>query len=156
MIKVNNLQLQEKQREFGEQSQQAPIMGESQGFAEILVQSLFDQEMGDTSVIEKMPYLQSKMHFDESLGSNADSDLEDGEIRKLLTSSLCAQEASGETRCNGRAGERGKCTNVSLSEGQEATGNPLHCCHQHVVNKEPNMEFCVRKRKCVELERQLA
>ena len=30
------------------------------------------------------------MHFDESMESNADSDLEDGEIRKLLTSSLCA------------------------------------------------------------------
>ena len=48
------------------------------------------------SPIDKMPNFQSKMHFDESLESNADSDLADGEIRKLLTSSQCAQEATGK------------------------------------------------------------
>ena len=47
------------------------------------------------SPVEKMSYLQSKMRFDESMESIADSDLEDGEIRKLLTSSLYAQRASG-------------------------------------------------------------
>ena len=48
------------------------------------------------SLLEKMSYLQSRMHFDESMESNADNDLKDGEIRKLLmNSSLCAQGASG-------------------------------------------------------------
>ena len=47
------------------------------------------------SPIKKMSYLQSRMHSDESTESNADFGLEDGEIRKLLTSSLCAQGASG-------------------------------------------------------------
>ena len=36
------------------------------------------------------------MHLDESMGSTADSDLEDGEIRKLLTSPLYVQKASGK------------------------------------------------------------
>ena len=36
------------------------------------------------------------MHFDESMESNADSDLEEGEIRKLLASSLCTRGASGK------------------------------------------------------------
>ena len=54
-----------------------------------------DQEMAKMSPIEKMSYLQSRMHFDECMESNADSDLEDGETRKLLTSSLCAHGAFG-------------------------------------------------------------
>ena len=48
------------------------------------------------SPIKEMSHLQSRMHFDESMESNADSDLEDEEIRKLLTSSLCAQGARKE------------------------------------------------------------
>ena len=47
------------------------------------------------SPIKKMSNFQSRMHFDESIESNADSDLEDGEIRKLLTSQLYAKGASG-------------------------------------------------------------
>ena len=81
-------QLHDVQREFGEQDQQAPVMEETRRFRQIQAQSLLDQD-------KKMSYLQSRMHFDESMESNADSDLEDGEIRKLLTSSLCAQGASG-------------------------------------------------------------
>ena len=50
------------------------------------------------------------MHFDDSVESIAHSHLEDGELQKILTSPLCAPERFGETRCNGRAGERGKCT----------------------------------------------
>ena len=65
------------------------------GFGQIQAQNLLDHEMAEMSPIEKKSSLQSKMHFDESMESNADSDLEDGEIRKLLTSSLCAQGASG-------------------------------------------------------------
>ena len=36
------------------------------------------------------------MHFDDSAESTADSDLEDGELRKMLTSPLYAQKASGK------------------------------------------------------------
>ena len=35
------------------------------------------------------------MHFDDSAESIADSDLEDGELHKMLTSPLYAQKASG-------------------------------------------------------------
>ena len=78
-------------------------MEEMKEFEPIQAQSLLDQEMAKMSLVEKMVYLQSRMHFDESMESNADSDLEDGVIRKLLTSSLYAQRA--ETRCNGRSGK---------------------------------------------------
>ena len=83
------------QRDFGEQDQQAPVVEETRGFGQILVQRFLDQEMARMSPIKKMSYLQSRMHIDESMESNADSDLEDGEIRKLMTSSLFAQGASG-------------------------------------------------------------
>ena len=83
-------QLYDVQREFGKQDQHAPVMEETRGFGQIQVQSLLDQEMAKMSPIKKMSYIQSRMHFDESMESNADSDLEAGEIRKLLTSSLCA------------------------------------------------------------------
>ena len=36
------------------------------------------------------------MHFDDSVESIADSDLEDGELQKMLTSRLYAQKASGK------------------------------------------------------------
>ena len=36
------------------------------------------------------------MHFDDSVESIADSDLEDGELQKMLTSPLYAQKASGD------------------------------------------------------------
>ena len=62
----------------------------------IQTQSLLDHEMAETSPVEKMSYLQSQMHFDESMESIADSDLEDGELQKLLTSPLYAQRASGK------------------------------------------------------------
>ena len=51
-------------------------------------------------------HFQSHMHFDDSEESIADSDLEDGELQKMLTSPLYAQKSFGETRCNDRAGER--------------------------------------------------
>ena len=50
------------------------------------------------------------MHFDDSVESIADSDSKMESCKKMLTSLLYAQESSGETRCLGRAGERGKCT----------------------------------------------
>ena len=50
--------------------------------------------MSVKSPVEKMSYLQSQMHLDESMESIADSDLVDGKLQKLLTSPLYAQKAS--------------------------------------------------------------
>ena len=71
------------------------------------------------SPVEKMSYLQTRMHFDESMESNADSDLEDGEIRKLLTS----QRAS-ETRCNGVQEREVSAQTSHSSEDHRASGKP--------------------------------
>ena len=55
------------------------------------------------------------MHFDESMQSIADSDLEDGELQKLLTSPLYAKRAPGKPDAVVvQEKERGKCTNVSF------------------------------------------
>ena len=48
-----------------------------------------DSKLSETS------YIQSQMHFDDSMESIADSDLEDGELQKMLTSPLYAKKASG-------------------------------------------------------------
>ena len=86
-------QLHDVHKEFGEQDQQAPVIEEGKDFGQIEKHTFLDHEMAAISLIDKMSYLQSRMHFDDSMKSNAGSDLEDGEIRKLLTSSLYAQRA---------------------------------------------------------------
>ena len=65
-------------------------------FGEIKTAGVPDSKLSETS------YFQSQMHFDDSVESIADSDLGDGELQKMLTSPLYAQQASG----NGHAGER--------------------------------------------------
>ena len=50
--------------------------------------------MPDSQLLETS-CIQSQMHFDDSVESIADSDLEDGELQKMLTSPLYAQKASG-------------------------------------------------------------
>ena len=62
-------------------------------------------------------------------------------------------ESFGETRCNGHAGERGKCTLHSSrpkgklrshsSEGQNASGNPMHV---FIWTGKLDQEFSVQKR----------
>ena len=65
-----------------EEYHQAPITEEVEEFGKI----------GD-----KQSNIQSKMHFDyNSAESIAESDLEDGELRKMLTSPLYAQKATGK------------------------------------------------------------
>ena len=118
-------QLYDVQRKFGEQDQLAPVMEETRGFGQIQVQSLLDQEMAKMSPIEDMSYLQSGMHFNESVESNADSDLEHGEIRKLLTSSLCAQGASGRPDAMDTQESEVNAQTSHSSEGREATGRPV-------------------------------
>ena len=110
--------------ELGEPDQQAPVMEETRGFGQIQAHSLLDQEMAEMSPIEKMSFLQSRTHFDESPESNADSDLEDGELQKLLTSSLCAQRASGRPDAMDIQGREVNAL-TSHSSGREATGRPV-------------------------------
>ena len=106
-------QLYDVHGELGEQDQQASIFEEVRQFGHIGTQSLLDHEMADMSPVEKMSYLQSQMHFDESMESTADSDLEDGELQKLRTSPLYAQRVSGKPDAM-VVQERGKCTNVTF------------------------------------------
>ena len=47
-----------------------------------------------SGTLSETSYIQSQMHFDDSVESTADSDVEDGELQKMLTSPLYAQKAS--------------------------------------------------------------
>ena len=76
--------------EFGEQDHRVPITEEGKEFGEIGTAGLPDSKISETS------YFQSQMHFDHSVESIADSDLDDGELQKMLTSPLYAQKASGK------------------------------------------------------------
>ena len=117
-------QLYDVQREFGEQDRQAPSIEEVKEFGQIQAQSLLDHEMAEMSLVEKMSFLQSQMHFDESMESNAASDLEDGELQKLLTSPLYAQKASWKPDAMVvQEGEVSAQTSHS-SEEQKASGRP--------------------------------
>ena len=91
------------QREFGERDRRVPITEEVKEFGEIGTHGAPDSETSETS------YFQSHMHFDDSAESTADSDLEDGELQKMLTSPLYAQKASEEPDAL-VVQERGKCT----------------------------------------------
>ena len=77
------------------------------------------------------------MHFDDSAESIADSDLEDGEFQKMLTSPLYAQKASGkpdamvveEREVSAQYTQAGKESLRSpSSEGQKAWGKPNALC----------------------------
>ena len=59
-------------------------------FGEIGTAGVPDYNSSETS------YFQSQMHFDDSVECVADSDLEDGELQKMLTSPLYAQKALGK------------------------------------------------------------
>ena len=65
----------------------AAITEDVKEFGEIGTAGLLDSKISETS------YFQSKMHFDDSVESIADSDLEDGELQKMLTSPLYAQKS---------------------------------------------------------------
>ena len=84
-------QLYDVHERFGEEDHQAPIPEETEEFAKIGTAGVPDSKLLETS------HVQSQMHFDDSVESIADSDLEDGELQKMLTSPLYAQKASGET-----------------------------------------------------------
>ena len=65
------------------------------------------------------------MHFDKSLESNASSVLEDGEIQKLLTSSLCVQEASVKPIAMAIQEQEVSAQTSQSSRGQDAAGKPV-------------------------------
>ena len=89
------------------------------------------------------------MHFDDSVESTADSDLEDAELQKMRTSPLYAQKASEKPDAmvmqeRERESERGQCTMHSSRSKKivwglfhlkvrKLRGNPMHCFH---LNKE--------------------
>ena len=89
-------QLCSAQKEFGEQDQ-APITEEVKEFVEIGTHG-FPDYLSIYSKITETSYFQSHMHFDDSAENIADSDLEDGELQKMLTSPLYARKASGKPR----------------------------------------------------------
>ena len=94
-------------------------------FGEFGTADLPDSKISETS------YFRSLMHFDNSVESIADSDLEDGELQNNLISPLCVQKASGkpdamvvqerEVSAQHTKTER-KVTHSS--EGQKALGKP--------------------------------
>ena len=97
------------------------LFEEVKEFGQIGIQSLLDHEMTDTSPIEDMSYLQCQMHFDESIESiAADSDLEDGETKKVADFTTVCPKSFRETGCNGHSGKRGKCTNGSSITGSDS------------------------------------
>ena len=87
---------------------------------------LLDSEISETS------YFQAQMHCDDSVGSIADSDLEDGELHKMLTSPTYAQKASGkpdamvmqerEVSAQNTHADRKESLRFHSSEGQKALG----------------------------------
>ena len=72
------------------------------------------------------------MHFDDSVENIADSDLEDGELQKMLTSPLYAQKSSGkpdamvvqerEVSSRYNQAKRKESLRFRSSEGQKASG----------------------------------
>ena len=74
----------------------------------------FGNPVSIDSQISETPFFQSHMHFDDSAESIADSDLEDEELQKMLTSPLYAQKALGKPDALVvQERERGKCTKDS-------------------------------------------
>ena len=66
------------------------------------------------------------MHFDESIESiAADSDLEDGEVKKLLTPRLCAQRASGRQDAMVFQEREVSAQTSHLSQDRRASGRPV-------------------------------
>ena len=72
---------------------------------QIEAQSSLDQERAEMSPIEKISYLQSQMHFDESVEGTAESDLEEWRDTKVADFTTVCPRSFRETRCNGRSGE---------------------------------------------------
>ena len=99
-------------RENLENRSTSSIIEEVKEFGQIGTQNLLDDEMAETSPVEKMSCIQSQMRLDGPWKA-LQTDLEDGELRNMLTSPMYSQRASGKPDAM-VVQERGKCTNVSL------------------------------------------
>ena len=87
----------------------------------------------------EMSCLLSQMHSDyDSAESIADSDLEDGELRKMLASPLYKQDRDGASA------KRTQADQVRL-RNREQRRNLLQCFRQEVRNREFNQEFHFQK-----------
>ena len=78
-------QLNDAQKEFGEQDHRAPITEEVEECGEIGTAGSPDSKRLETS------YIQPHMYFDDSVES-----IEDGELQNMLFLPLYAQKASGK------------------------------------------------------------
>ena len=124
------------EREFGEQDQHAPFIEDVKEFVQIETRGLLDHGIAEMSPVDQMTHLQSQMRFDESMESMADSDLEDGELQKLLTSPLYVPRASGKPDAMVVQEREVSAQTSHSSEDHGAPGNRLHCFHQIVLNRE--------------------
>ena len=90
---IDPYQLYDAQKEFGGHDHRAPITEEVKEFGEIGTAGLPDSQTSETA------YFQSQMHFDDSVESTADSDVEDGELEKNADFTTVCPESFWETRC---------------------------------------------------------
>ena len=105
-------------------------------FGEIRTAGVPDSKLSETS------YIQSQMHFDDSVENIANSDLEDVELQKMLTSPLYVQRASGkpdatvmqerEVSAQYTQADRKDSLRCHSFEGQRASGksDALFSCEQ--------------------------
>ena len=94
------------------------------------------------------------MHVDDSVESIADSDLEDGELQKMVTSPLYAQKAAGkpdvmvvqerEVSAQFTQADRKESLRSHSSEGQNAFGETQLIFF--IWPGKLDQEFCVQKR----------
>ena len=77
-------------KEFGEEDHRAPITEEVKEFGEFGTVGQSDSQISETF------YFHSHVQFDDSVETFAESDLEDGELQKKLTSLLKTKKASGK------------------------------------------------------------
>ena len=122
--------------------------GRSEGIWEIGTAGLADSRISETS------YVRSQMHFDDSVESIADSDLEDGELQKMLTSPLYALNASGkpDAMVLQEREVSAQCTQADRKESlksrsfwrSESFGETR--CVVFIWAGKPDQEFCVQKR----------
>ena len=113
---------------IGEEDHRTPITEEVREFGEIETAGFLDSKISETS------YFQSQMHFDDSVDSIEDSDLEDGELQKMQISPLCAKKASGtpgamvvqerQVSAQNTQADRKESLGSHSSEGQKALGKP--------------------------------
>ena len=124
-------QLYDVHEKVGEEDHRAPITEVVEEFGEIGTAGLRDSQISETS------YFQSQMHFDDSVESIAECDLEDGELQKMLTSPRKLRRNPMQWSCRREVSaqypqaDRKQSLRCHSSEGQEGFGKPqcIHCFH---------------------------